>query len=59
MADSLEMTTTAEGVENEEEADLIRRLGCNKIQGYHFGRPMPVADVRKIFARRADMQRSA
>ncbi len=51
MADSLDMTTTAEGVENEEEAALIRRLGCTKIQGYHFGRPMPVEDVRDLFAK--------
>jgi len=43
------MTTTAEGVENEEEAEMIRRLGCNKIQGFHFGRPMPSEDARKIF----------
>ena len=57
MADSLDMTTTAEGVETEEEAELIRRLGCTKIQGYHFGRPMPVSEVRKIFAR--DEARSA
>ncbi len=51
MADSLGMTTTAEGVENQEEADMIRRMGCTKIQGYHFGRPMPAVEVRKIFAR--------
>ena len=60
MAESLEMTTTAEGVENQDEAELIRRLGCNKIQGYHFGRPMPAADVRKIFARQGlEQQRLA
>ncbi|HCO47159.1 MAG TPA: diguanylate cyclase, partial [Erythrobacter sp.] len=35
MADSLGMTTTAEGVENDEEAQMIRELGCTKIQGYH------------------------
>ncbi len=51
MADSLGMTTTAEGVENDDEADLIRRLGCNKIQGFHFGRPMPAEDAVKIFGR--------
>ena len=51
MAESLDMTTTAEGVENDEEAALIRRLGCTKIQGFHFGRPMPAEDVRKIFLR--------
>ncbi len=51
MADSLGMTTTAEGVETDDEADLIRRLGCNKIQGFHFGRPMPSEDAIKIFGR--------
>ena len=52
MCDSLGMTTTAEGVENEDEAELIRRLGCNKIQGFHFGRPMPAEDAVKIFGRK-------
>ena len=52
MADSLEMTTTAEGVEDAEEAELIRKLGCTKIQGYYFGRPMPGKDARALFARR-------
>lgn len=48
MAQSLEMTTTAEGVETSEEAKLIRELGCDKIQGYYFGRPMSAADAEKI-----------
>ncbi|MFN3510230.1 MAG: EAL domain-containing protein, partial [Tsuneonella troitsensis] len=52
MADALEMTTTAEGVENIEEAELVRRLGCTKIQGYHFGRPMTAEDALKLFRRR-------
>ena len=50
MAQSLEMTTTAEGVETPEEAKLIRELGCDKIQGYYFGRPMSAEDAGKIFA---------
>ncbi|WP_336987621.1 putative bifunctional diguanylate cyclase/phosphodiesterase [Altererythrobacter aquiaggeris] len=49
MADSLEMSTTAEGVETAEEAELIRNLGCSKIQGYYFGRPMPSAEARQLF----------
>lgn len=49
MASSLDMTTTAEGVETVEEADLIRNLGCDKIQGFHFGRPMLAEDARKLF----------
>jgi diguanylate cyclase (GGDEF)-like protein len=52
MADSLEMSTTAEGVENSEEAEMIRRLGCTKIQGYYFGRPMVAEEALKLFRRR-------
>ena len=48
MAHSLEMSTTAEGVEDEDEAALIRELGCTKIQGYHFGRPMPALEARSL-----------
>ena len=49
MADSLEMSTTAEGVETEEELQMIRRLGCKKIQGYYFGRPMTRTDALGLF----------
>jgi EAL domain-containing protein (putative c-di-GMP-specific phosphodiesterase class I) len=49
MAESLEMSTTAEGVENEAELAVIRQLGCRKIQGYYFGRPMPALEARALF----------
>jgi len=49
MAQSLDMTTTAEGVETGEEAALIRNLGCDKIQGFYFGRPMTAEDAAKLF----------
>ncbi len=58
MADSLGMTTTAEGVENGDEADLIRSMGCTKIQGYHFGRPMPAEEARQLM-HRAEAKRRA
>lgn len=50
MAKSLKMTTTAEGVETSEEAELIRNLGCDKIQGFYFGRPMAAKDARSLFS---------
>ena len=50
MAKSLDMTTTAEGVEDAEQAELIRNLGCDKIQGFHFGRPMSSEEARRLFA---------
>jgi diguanylate cyclase (GGDEF)-like protein len=49
MAESLGMSTTAEGVETDGEYQLVRRLGCRKVQGYLFGRPMPAADARALF----------
>ena len=58
MADSLEMSTTAEGVETEHELEVIRSLGCKKIQGYYFGRPMAAAEARQLFPG-VDLQRGA
>jgi EAL domain-containing protein (putative c-di-GMP-specific phosphodiesterase class I) len=55
MAESLEMSTTAEGVETAEEAELIRKLGATKIQGYYFGRPMAAEDALQLFRRRLDV----
>jgi len=50
MAKSLDMSTTAEGVETGEEAALIRNLGCDKIQGFYFGRPMTAEDASSLFS---------
>jgi EAL domain-containing protein (putative c-di-GMP-specific phosphodiesterase class I) len=47
------MSTTAEGVETEAELEMIRALGCKKIQGYFFGRPMSAHDARALFSRTA------
>lgn len=51
LADSLNIATTAEGVENESELAMIQQLGCSKIQGYFFGRPMRFADSMALFQR--------
>ena len=51
MADSLEMSTTAEGVETQQELAMVRELGCKKIQGYYFGRPMGADESITIFNR--------
>jgi EAL domain-containing protein (putative c-di-GMP-specific phosphodiesterase class I) len=49
MAESLNISTTAEGVETDQELALIQQLGCKKIQGYYFGRPMVFADSLELF----------
>ena len=57
MAESLEMSTTAEGVETERELAIIRGLGCRKIQGYYYGRPMPAVEARGLFSK-ADLRQA-
>src|SRR6478752_2351115 len=49
LAHSLGLSVVAEGVEEEEQAKLLRLLRCDELQGYHLGRPMPVADFRTQF----------
>jgi len=44
----LQMQTTAEGVETQEELELVRTLGCSLIQGYFFGKPMPSEEAREL-----------
>jgi len=45
LADALGMETTAEGVENSDQLDILRAEGCGQIQGYLFSRPIPAKDV--------------
>ncbi|WP_425230542.1 EAL domain-containing protein [Sphingomonas sp.] len=47
LADTLDMETTAEGVEIEDEIELVRRLGCSHIQGYIYGKPALAEDVMR------------
>jgi predicted signal transduction protein with EAL and GGDEF domain len=54
LAQSLGMATTAEGVETESEHRMVQDLGCTKVQGYYFGRPLPVEEARTIALRRWD-----
>ena len=44
MSRGLETEVVAEGIESEEQADLLRRLGCRYAQGFLFGRPHPAAE---------------
>jgi len=42
---SLGIVTTAEGVENNAQLELLRREGCTQAQGYLFSKPRPASDV--------------
>jgi FOG: EAL domain len=47
MIKKLGMTVVAEGIETKEEVEMLRKLGCDIIQGYFFGKPMSVHEFEK------------
>jgi EAL domain-containing protein (putative c-di-GMP-specific phosphodiesterase class I) len=48
MANSLNLRTIAEGVEDPVTLDQLRRLNCDEAQGYHFARPLPAEDFARF-----------
>ncbi|TWI52543.1 PAS domain S-box-containing protein/diguanylate cyclase (GGDEF)-like protein [Pseudomonas duriflava] len=46
LGQALSLTITAEGVETQEQLDLLIRLHCNQAQGFYLGRPMPVEGLK-------------
>jgi len=42
---ALELGVTAEGVETREQADILAGLGCDRLQGFYFAKPMAFADL--------------
>ncbi|MCA1397240.1 EAL domain-containing protein [Bradyrhizobium sp. BRP56] len=50
IAAASDMTTTAEGVETEQQRNLLRILGCTEMQGYLFSRPVSSAEIRKLLS---------
>ena len=45
LGQTLRLTTIAEGVETESQAELLRSLGCGQAQGFHFAHPMPLDEL--------------
>ncbi|HET6804429.1 MAG TPA: bifunctional diguanylate cyclase/phosphodiesterase [Frateuria sp.] len=50
MAHHMEMTTVAEGVEDQATQELLTTMGCDYAQGYHLGRPEPAGDFVARYA---------
>jgi EAL domain-containing protein (putative c-di-GMP-specific phosphodiesterase class I) len=48
---SLNITTTAEGVETQAQLDWLRAEGCNEVQGYLFSPARPAAEIAAMIAR--------
>jgi diguanylate cyclase (GGDEF)-like protein len=48
---SLGIRTTAEGIETEEQLEIVRRAGCTEVQGYLVSRPVAACDLPDLIAR--------
>ncbi len=51
MADKLELGLLAEGVETEEQIELLKSIGCDQVQGYYYAKPMPEEDFFALLSR--------
>ncbi|MBQ9008755.1 MAG: EAL domain-containing protein [Clostridia bacterium] len=49
MATSLHIDTICEGVESEEQVHFLREIGCSKLQGYYYSRPVPFETILERF----------
>ncbi|MBR6420904.1 MAG: EAL domain-containing protein [Oscillospiraceae bacterium] len=47
LTQQLDMVSLTEGVETKEQYEFLRSIGCDRAQGYLFGKPMPLADLRE------------
>jgi EAL domain-containing protein (putative c-di-GMP-specific phosphodiesterase class I) len=50
MADALGIYATAEGVETNDQLAGLKKVGCTRVQGYLFARPMPGPSMDKLVA---------
>ena len=63
MAKRMGLHVLAEGVETEEQLAFLKEIGCERIQGYYYGKPMPIASARSELGRKhilleSDLERS-
>ena len=54
LAKSLNMMSTAEGVETQQQMDVLQAMGCTEMQGYLFSKARPAKDIRQFFERNSD-----
>lgn len=48
MAKNLGLGTLTEGVETEEHLNFLRKIGCDRLQGYYFSKPLPYGEVMQV-----------
>lgn len=54
MADTVGLNIIAEGVESEEQVNILKELGCSEGQGYYYGKPMSPSECEQ-FMKKANL----
>ena len=54
IAAARQMTTTAEGVETQQQRELLHALGCAEMQGYLFSPAKPAAEIQRLLSSHAE-----
>jgi diguanylate cyclase (GGDEF)-like protein len=49
VATTLGMDTVCEGVETREQVDFLKEIGCSKLQGFYFSKPLPFEAIEELF----------
>lgn len=50
LAENLNLTTVAEGIEEERHIEILRNLGCKVGQGFYYYKPMPLQEIQRLLA---------
>jgi EAL domain-containing protein (putative c-di-GMP-specific phosphodiesterase class I) len=57
LAEQLNLTTVAEGIETAAQAEQLRELGCRCGQGYYFSKPIPPLQCRSLLQHMGEARR--
>jgi diguanylate cyclase (GGDEF)-like protein len=59
LGQSMGITTTAEGVETQQQLDQMRNEGCTEVQGYFYSRPVPASEIVALLSGFRDRAQAA
>jgi diguanylate cyclase (GGDEF)-like protein len=56
LAESLDLATVAEGIEDQDICEVVKQIGCTYGQGFYFSKPVPAAEVAELLNRQPQLR---